>query len=295
MKRHFLLALLWMAFTSIASAQKTGQENSLLWKVSGKGLTKPSYLFGTYHFLSSGFIDTMQAVKNAYAASDAIVGELVIDSTIQAPMIAASMLQGTTLQKLLPDTVYTKTSIWFKKEAGLDLIKLDQVNPLTVMTVALSITQQKYFPNKRGEVQLDTYFQDRGKKDGKKIMGLETIGDQINALFNQLTLERQVDMLNTVFTEKDGFKSSIATMNEAYIKNDLKALQQLMYANTYKPEEIKSLLDDRNNNWMKQLPNLMNKQSLFVAVGALHLVGESGLINQLEKQGYTVTPINLKN
>ena len=292
MKKYFLMAMLCPVPNSILFAQKTKQENPLLWKVSGNGLNKPSYLFGTYHFLSSGFVDTMQAVKKAYASSDAVVGELVIDSTIQRPMMEASVLQGTTLQKLLPDTVYNKTSAWFKQEAGLDLIKLDQLNPITVMTAALAITQQKYFPNKQGEVQLDTYFQDLGKKDGKRILGLETIEVQINALFKQLTLERQVEILNATFSEKDGFKSVIATMNDAYIRNDLKALQQLMYVKTYKPEEMKQLLDDRNNNWMTQLPKFMKEQSLFVAVGALHLVGESGLVNQLRKKGYSVIPVN---
>lgn len=81
-------------------------------------------------------------------------------------------------------------------------------------------------------------------------------------MFKQLTLERQVEMLNATFSEKDGFKKAIATMNDAYIRNDLKALQLLMYDKTYKPEEMKALLDDRNNNWMKQLPALMNEQPL---------------------------------
>jgi len=69
---------------------KKNSENSLLWKVTGNGLTKPSYLFGTYHFLSNGFVDTLQAVKNAYTASEAVVGELVINSSIQRPMMEAS-------------------------------------------------------------------------------------------------------------------------------------------------------------------------------------------------------------
>jgi uncharacterized protein YbaP (TraB family) len=54
-----------------------------------------------------------------------------------------------------------------------------------------------------------------------------------------------------------------------------------------------SLLDERNNQWIEQLPKLMKEQSLFVAVGALHLTGESGLVNQLRKKGYTLTPIKL--
>lgn len=295
MKKYFLIAVLCLIAQQLIFAQKQKVENSLLWKVSGNTLQKPSYLFGTYHFLSSGFIDTMQAVKKAYAASDAIVGELIIDSTIQRPMMEASLLQGTTLKKLLPDTLYNKTSSWFKQEAGFDLIRLDQLNPITVMTAALAITQQKYFPNKPGEVQLDTYFQDQGKKDGKRVLGLETIEVQINALFKQLTLKRQVEMLNETFSNKEGFRSSIAAMNDAYIKNDLEALEQLMYVRSYKPEEMKPLLFDRNNNWLKQLPQIMKEQPSFIAVGALHLVGENGLVTQLRKMGYTVTPINLKN
>jgi uncharacterized protein YbaP (TraB family) len=191
--------------------------------------------------------------------------------------------------------LYAKTAKWFKEEAGLDLINLDTFNPFTVMTVALAITHQKYFPNKRGEVQLDTYFQELAKKDGKKIVGLETIQMQINAIFKQLTLARQVEILNETFKEKDGLKSAIAVMNDAYTRNDLNALHKLMYAGTYKREEMKPLLDDRNHYWMQQLPELMKDQSLFVAVGALHLVGETGLVQQLRKKGYTVTPINIKN
>ncbi len=84
-------------------------------------------------------------------------------------------------------------------------------------------------------------------------------------------------------------------MNTAYTSQNLGELQQLMYGSNYKPEEVKALLDDRNTYWMQQLPRLMKEQPLFVAVGALHLAGESGLVNQLRIKGYTVTPINIKN
>ncbi len=179
MKKNFLLAFVCLLSTTFLFAQKSDKNNSLLWKVTGNGLKKPSYLFGTYHFLSNAFIDTMPAVKNAYRSVEAVAGELFIDSSLQAPMMEASVLKGTTLQKVLPDTLYVKASGWFKEEAGFDIAKLDQLNPLSVMTVATAITHQKYFPNKPGEVQLDTYFQDEAKKDGKKVIGLETIDVQI--------------------------------------------------------------------------------------------------------------------
>ncbi len=295
MKKNFLMAFVCLSINTLLFAQKSNTNNSILWKVTGKGLQKPSYLFGTYHFLSNAFIDTMPAVLNAYKSAELVAGELIIDSSIQAPMMDASVLKGTTLQKVLPDTLYTKATGWFKEEAGLDIAKLDQLNPLTVMTVAMAIAQQKYFPNKPGKVQLDTYFQEEAKKDGKKIIGLETIAVQIKALFGQLAMQRQVELLNEIFKEKDLLKHQIGLMNNAYTFQKMDELQQLMYGSSYKPEELKILLDDRNNHWMEQLPKLMNAQPVFVAVGALHLFGQKGLINQLNGQGYTVTPVNLKN
>ncbi len=294
MKKFFLLAVLGLLWSSVIVAQQKNTANALLWKVTGNGLKKPSYIFGTYHFLSSGFVDTLQAVKNAYAASDAVVGELKIDSSIQAPMMEASMLKGSTLQKELPDTLYTIASKWFKEEARFDIAQLNQFSPFAVMSFAMAITQQKYFPNQAGEVQLDTYFQQAAKKDGKKVLGLETKQMQIKAIFGQMTLQRQVTLLSELFKEKDGLKQMIGIMNTAYTTENLGELQQLMYGSSYRPEEMKALLDDRNNYWMQQLPRLMDEQSLFVAVGALHLVGKSGLVNQLKNIGYTVTPVNIK-
>ncbi|MEO6670223.1 MAG: TraB/GumN family protein [Ferruginibacter sp.] len=295
MKRNFLLAMLCLALSAKLFAQNKNSGNSLLWKVTGNGLKKTTYLFGTFHLLTNAYADTLPGIINAYRSSDVVVGELIIDSSIQAPMIEAQMLKGTTLQKILPDTLYAKANAWFKEKAGLDIIKLDELNPITVMTVVMAITKQKYFPDKPGEVQLDTYFQDLAKKDGKKILGLENIEAQINALFNQLTLTRQVELLNETFKDPGSIQNLISSMNDAYVKNDLETLHQLMYASTYKPEEMKPLLEDRNNHWMLQLPELMKVHSLFVAVGALHLAGESGLVNQLRKKGYTVTSINPKN
>ena len=295
MKKTFLLAVLCLVISVTLLAQKNILDNSLLWKVAGTGLKKPTYLFDTFHLLTNSYADTLPGVINAYQSSDVVVGELIIDSTIQAPMMEAQMLKGTTLQKVLPDTLYRKTAAWIKREAGLDILKIDGLNPMTVMSIAMAITKQKYFPDKQGEVQLDTYFQNLGKKDGKKVLGLETIEAQIYALFKQLTFARQVELLNETLRDPGSFKTLITTMNDAYLRNDLNALHQLMYGSTHKPEEMKPLLDDRNNHWIHQLPGLMKEQSLFVAVGALHLVGETGFVNGLRKMGYTVIPINLKD
>ena len=293
MKKIFLLLALYILTFSTFSQSRT--DNTLLWRISGNGLKKPSYLFGTYHFLTNGFVDTLKAVKNAYRSSDAVVGELVIDSTLQKPMMEAAILKGTTLRKVLSDTLYASTSKWFKDEAGIDLSKLDQLNPVSIMSFALAITQQKYFPNKTGETQLDTYFQNEAKKDGKKVLGLETIQMQIKVMFDQFSVSRQVSLLSELFKNANNLKGMITQMNNAYISQNLYELQQLMYSSSYNPGEMKVMLEDRNNYWMQQLPKLMNDQALFVAVGALHLTGKIGLVNLLKQKGYSVEPVNIKN
>jgi len=126
--------------------------------------------------LTNAFTDTLPDIRKANQSADAIVGELIIDSSIQAPMMDASVLKGTTLKEILPDTLYDKATAWFKEEAGMDLMQLNQLNPVTLMTIALAITQQKYFPHDPNEIQLDTYFQEQGKKiikqlwDSKQLM-----------------------------------------------------------------------------------------------------------------------------
>lgn len=57
------------------------------------------------------------------------------------------------------------------------------------------------------------------------------------------------------------------------------------------PQEKATLIDDRNKKWAKQLPAIMKEAPTFIAVGALHLPGENGILNLLKQQGYTVDPV----
>ncbi|MBK7030796.1 MAG: TraB/GumN family protein [Bacteroidales bacterium] len=283
-----IITFIFLLFVGATFAQTS---SSLFWKVSGNGLKKPSYLFGTFHLLSNSFADSLPIVMKSFQEADAIVGELLIDSNMQAPMMAASMLQGTTLKELLPDSVFQKVDAWFQKEAGMPLEQLNVLNPTAVTAIAMLITQQKYLPNPEGEIALDAYFQERGKAEGKEVLGLETIHDQVKALFGSVSLERQVEIMTETFYDPKPAQEYLFTMNKAYRQADFKGLEEMMYTSTYKPEELKILLDDRNFAWADQLPGLMKDKSLFIAVGALHLSGANGLVSLLRNLGYEVTPL----
>ena len=270
-------------------------ENSVFWQVSGKDLSQPSYLFGTFHLMGSRYIDSLARVMEKFSESKTLVGELLLDSTMTVKMMVAARLHETTLDKLLGPEDYQKTAAWLKELSGYDLKIFNGMNPMTIQIFLMTMLQQKYFPlSGSADVPMDLYLQQRGKKEGKKLVGLESFEVQVNALFNQFSIQRQAEMLMEFVNEKEKAKEELLQMNKSYRNGDLGKLEELLAVQTYSEEEAKVMLDDRNKNWMDQLPSLMKEQQTFIAVGALHLSGKHGLINLLREAGYTVTPLSSK-
>ena len=112
-------------------------------------------------------------------------------------------------------------------------------------------------------------------------------------MFSQFTVQRQAELLADFVDRKDSSVIEMKEMIAMYRKQQLRGLDKLMYDETYKPEEVKVMVTDRNNHWMAELPGMMKDAPTFVAVGALHLAGNDGLVAQLRKEGYTVEPIVL--
>ena len=270
-------------------------ENSIFWQVSGKDLPHPSYLFGTFHLMGAKYVDSLLHVMEKFNESKALVGELLLDSTMTVKMMVAARLHETTLDKLLKPEEYLATAAWLKELSGYDLKIFNGINPMTIQIFLMTMLQQKYFPLQgSSDIPMDLYFQQRGKKEGKKLVGLETFEVQVNALFNQFPLKRQAEMLVEFVNEKEKAKGELILMNKSYRDGDLVKLEELLAIQTYTEQEAKVMLDDRNKKWFEQLPSLMKEQQTFVAVGALHLSGENGLINLFRNAGYTVTPLSSK-
>ncbi len=272
-------------------AQKAPVENSVFWEVSGQDLKHPSYLFGTFHLMGSRYIDSLTHVVTKFNTCKTVVGELLLDSTMTMKMMAAARLDGTTLDQLLSPEHYKQTAEWLKELSGYDLRMFNGMNPMTIQLFLMTMLQQQYFPmDMNQETPMDMYFQNEAKQDKKKLVGLETFDVQVNALFLQFSPERQAEMLSGFVKEKEKAKSELITMNRYYREGNLTRLQQLLTDESYSESESKVMLDDRNKKWMEQIPGLMKEQQTFVAVGALHLAGENGLVNLLRTAGYTVKP-----
>jgi uncharacterized protein len=141
--------------------------------------------------------------------------------------------------------------------------------------------------------QSDSYFQLVATEKGKKVLGLETVDQQISILFGNGSLERQADILAETVRQKDDILKEMILLNKLYKAGKIEALIELSKGKgnitDMTETEYFNLVDKRNVEWMTKLPSMMHESSCFIAVGAMHLGGKNGLIKLLEKQGYKVS------
>jgi len=287
-----IISYLLIGFLSISlsgKAQQKKAENSLLWEISGNGLKKSSYLFGTYHFAGKDFIDTMNVLQTKLSMADAVVGELIIDHTVAAKLASYMVMKNNFLDQLLTAEQYQLVADYLKMVSGYDLKLFNSMKPMAVQMTMMQFTAPKTIS--AANPALDQYFQDYGKTNAKKIIGLETIEDQATILFGN-SLERQTESLLKSVIDEEKTKKEGQRLYANYITQNLEELEKLfLEADGYTQQELDQLLKNRNVKWVAQLPNLMQNQRLFIAVGAGHLIGKYGLIKLLRLQGFTVKPL----
>lgn len=282
----FLIGFLSIS-SSVKSQKKT--DNSLLWEISGNGSQRPSYLFGTYHFAGKEFIDTMKVLQAKLNIADAIVGELIMDNSVVAKLAPYMSMKNNSLDKLLTADQFQLVSAYLKKVAGFDLTLLNSMKPVVVQMTLMQFMAPKTIT--ATNPALDQYIQDYGRANNKKIIGLETVEDQAEILFGH-SIERQKELLLKSVVEAEKNSKESQKLYAYYIAQNLEELEQLFIkSDDYSREELDQLLKNRNVKWVAQLPQLMKNQSLFIAVGAGHLVGKDGLITRLRALGYKVKPV----
>lgn len=285
-----LLLVAFLGFSITLSAQTKKATNSLLWEISGNGLKKPSYLFGTHHLIGAKFADTMKVLQEKFKATDAVVGEIVMDSTMQTKMAPFLVMKNNTLDSLLTMSEYKEVEDYFKsKQPGFELKQLNNFKP-AVVAITMILFENPHMLKDIGK-GMDESFQKYAKKNGKSLYGLETAEYQGALLFDS-DLQKQKKALLKSIREVDKSKQKMEELKTYYITQDIDKLTELFKNQDKENKEFMTeLLKNRNKRWLDQLPALMQKQSLFIVVGAGHLVGAEGLIKGLQLKGYILKPV----
>lgn len=299
MKKTILTLLTLVIATFTAHAQ-------LLWKVTGKELTKPSYVLGTFHLADVAFVDSIPGLKEALNASEQVYGELDMrkllsdPSQVQQMQLAMMLPKDTTLDSLLTIEQMKRLNEFLKQYLGADLTSpmlapMKQMKPAAISTQIQMVLAMQIAKGFNPQQQFDTYFQNVANEQQKPVGGLETMDYQLGVLYGA-PLKRQAELLMCLVDDVDYQKDVLKRTIDAYYKQNLEAVHKVMDEKRHNtcdgtPEEDNILIYTRNANWASALPALMKTRSTFLAVGCGHLPGERGLISLLQKAGYTVTPI----
>jgi uncharacterized protein YbaP (TraB family) len=288
MKKNILFVCLLLSF-SATQAQ-------LLWKVSGNGLKHPSYLFGTHHLIPIQFLDSVPGLYKAFNASNVVVGEMLtsnVDATAKIQQ-AAMMPDHIKMRDLLSEKEYELVDKELKSTLKIGLKEFSMMNP-TLINTLYEMEIYKKLTGFTEDVQTDSYFQLVAAEQDKKVIGLETVEQQISILFGNTSLQRQAEVLVETIKQKDSALVELVQMNKLYKAGKIDELVQLSKGKNKKSdmtlEEYAKLVDNRNTDWLTKLPPLFQESSCFVAVGALHLGGQNGLVKLLQKKGYKVTAV----
>ncbi len=284
-----LLAFLGICMSS--KAQTT--EKSLLWEISGNGLKKSSYIYGTMHVGDKRVYDFKKSMTKAFKKADMLALELNMDSVNQMSVMSKLLMDGdTTLKDLLSDDEYTQVETFFKDSLNMPLSMYNKMQP--IFTSSIIGTRNVGTEN---EDALDLYLFKEAKKMEKPVRGLEVIEEQVGA-FNAIPYDAQAKALlksiQAAYGENtNSSEPNMEEMMNYYVEGDLEKLVTMTESLDSDDPEISKLFNEvflvkRNHNMANRAEPLMKEGSVFIAVGAAHLGGKEGVIQLLRNKGYTV-------
>jgi uncharacterized protein YbaP (TraB family) len=273
-------------FLLVVSLQASEDKNyGLLWEVSKPG-SEAAYLFGTIHSEDPEVLKLAQPVQQAIDRSVTVVLEMLLD--VEAMMyssVAMLMPDGRVLSGIIGEPLFQQTALAIQSR-GIPEIVLERMKPWAA-AVTLSMPASK-----TGQV-LDMMLYQDALQQGKVVHGLETIQEQLN-VFESLSEADQISMLEEAVENFPDLDAMYADLLDAYKQRDLAGLMALNEASMkagdpqLADEFQQRLIIDRNHRMSERMQQYLRQGKVFVAVGALHLPGEDGLLNLLEQQGYTV-------
>ena len=285
-----LITILQPALAQTVDLKTNADNNTLLWEISGKGLTSPSYLFGTFHLACKDDIRFSEALKQAIINSKEIYLELDMDdpSTLLSGLTLLNMQGDKKLKDLYSPENYKKVVDFFKDSLRMFIGMFQRMKPgfLSAMLYPKMLACEPTISVEDAVMRL-------AKANGKEIKGLETMAMQA-AIFDSIPYEEQAAELLEAIDSLGSSKHNFRLLYTAYKEQRMNEIEKMMMSPEFGTElNQEILLDERNKNWVSQLKPIM-KEPVFIAVGTGHLIGKNGLINLLRAEGYTVRGLENK-
>ncbi len=295
--------------TNPAEAAKVLQETAqipnqgpLLWKVTSRKSKKPSWLMGTMHVTDTRIATLSPSVEEKVKSARVVVLELKevankqqLARKIKSFTSVMNMPQGKTVWDVIPDDQEKA----IRSNPAIAMMVPAQIERLQPWVLAQSLSapfcEQLRQPFKPA---LDEVLARRALAADVPVYGLEEVAEQVRVM-SSVSMKEQVESLFAAVNRKTSAEDMYITMVEMYLNRQVSALMPL---SARLPEErnehlektnakfMTALLDKRNVVMARRARQYLDKGNAFIAVGALHLPGETGLVQLLRKAGYKVTP-----
>ena len=282
------------AFNLSAQTKKVEETQGLLYKISGKDLKKPSYLFGTIHIVCPNDMFSMEKFNGYLDQTDRVIMELDFDNTeeMQSMGKGLQMPDGKTLKDFLTAEQFAKVDEMFKNYMGVSAENFKQIKPF-FLAIMVS-TSPKALGCTPGSYEMSFLKAATEKKKG--VEGLETVASQF-AVFEKNPLDKQAKALYEMALNPQKSIDVFKKLVEAYKAQNSEKLYVLMDAQMISEKDTKdlqgALLDDRNKDWIPKIEKAIGEKSSFIAVGGGHLGGKNGIVNLLRAKGYKIEAIIL--
>ena len=282
------LALLLNSLPALAeSPESEGADMTFMWRAQRGGTTV--FLLGSVHAMREDSYPLPPAMEAAFDSVEKLVFEVDLDDLGSAAiqMLAAGTLDGEeTLEEIVGPATWTRLMIHVEKTsfpAGM----FQRMKPwmAAVTITALAMTEAGYLSS----AGVDAYFSRRAEEAGKERIALETVEFQVG-LFADLTAEQSLAFLRYSLIDLETVIPELDELSANWRAGKVAAVEALMAEGFDEfPELLDKMVTDRNRAWMSPIEELLAGESnAMVVVGALHLVGEDGVVNLLRKKGYTV-------
>ncbi|MBE7172528.1 MAG: TraB/GumN family protein [Williamsia sp.] len=270
-------------------AATKSEENTLLWQVSGNGMQKPSYIFGTMHILCSNDIKLGDSLKGIIRDVDKIYFEVDMDDMMEMMSVMSyiRMNGNQKLSDLLTPEEYSKLKDYFAKNPS--PIPLQMMESFKPMFISTMIEEQRMTcPEKNGMEQM---IMNEAKPYKKEIKGLESMKFQAS-VFDSIPYQEQAKELVKSLDSLDAGAEQTKELIRVYRTQDLQKINELSSREDGGMEKYMNLLlYNRNQDWVTKIGTITTQGSYLFAVGAAHLAGERGVLSLLKKKGYTVLPV----
>lgn len=266
------------------------KESSLLWKIEGPGIPKGSYLFGTMHMIEKEYFIFPDKLEKIVKKSEQLVMELPGLPNQKEAMKYVLLEEGTFFDYFTPEQTDTILA-WAKQEFKMDeaafRTTMSKMKPFVVVQMATQI----HFMGKTESYEMK--LEEIAKTNKLSIAGLETIEQQM-AFFDDLTKEQKAEMVMEGIRDSEKSIETMKEMEVLYLGQNVDSLYLMIQdEGGVISAESADFLDNRNAAWVPQIKEMIASKRCFIAVGAGHLGGPNGVIRLLEKEGYTLTPVEL--